>query len=109
MMQLFPAIRSRTTGKISVRKPLAATGGLTLLAAAILLYPNPPRIAGIRSPVTVRPNESLAAAITAAKPGTTIVVKAGTYREKLTTARSGTAALPITIRAEGKVILEGKG
>lgn len=51
-------------------------------------------------------------ALEQAKPGTTMLVQAGTYPEFITTARNGTAEQPITLQATGKVILvgrEGKG
>lgn len=46
-------------------------------------------------------------ALTQAAPGTVIIVKPGTYAERITTVRNGTAAQPITLQAEGKVILTG--
>lgn len=83
-------------------------GGLLLLAVVISFFPKA-RVAGVRSPITVTPGQSLAAAVAASRPGDTIVVKAGTYREKLVTARNGTAKKLITLTAEAGVVLTGDG
>lgn len=48
-------------------------------------------------------------ALSKATPGTTIMVKAGEYKEYLTTTRSGAAGKPITLKAEGVVRLVGDG
>ena len=50
--------------------------------------------------VTVRPGESIQAAIDAADPGTEITIKRGTYEESLTITKDG-----IELRGEGAVLL----
>ena len=49
----------------------------------------------------VHPGESIQAAVDAASPGDTVVVKAGTYRENVTIHTNG-----LTLRAQGSVTLE---
>lgn len=91
------------------------TVGLTLALLFLAVVTNlflvwqRPRVAGIVSPVVVRPGQSIGAAISAAQPGTTVLVKAGTYREKLVTARSGTVKAPITLKGEAGAVLVGSG
>ncbi len=51
--------------------------------------------------------ETIQAAVDAATAGDTVTVPAGTYREKITTARSGTADEPITIVGPESAVLRG--
>jgi hypothetical protein len=44
------------------------------------------------------PMRTIQNAVNVAQPGDTIMVRGGTYRETVTTSRSGTAEAPITIR-----------
>jgi len=57
----------------------------------------------------VQPWKTIGKAASSVQPGDTVFVKAGTYRETVILAQSGTAAEPITIQAypgqEGKVII----
>src|SRR5262245_60709116 len=48
----------------------------------------------------VNPGESIQAAINAAAAGDVVTIKAGTYAESLKSAKDGTTAQPITLRAE---------
>jgi len=50
---------------------------------------------------------TIQAAVDAAMAGDTVTVPAGTYREKVTTARSGTADAPITIVGPESAVLRG--
>lgn len=109
MMWIFPAIHSVIMGKTSARK-VTIVAGAVLAVALFGRFDWPlPRVAGIRSPTVVGPGQSLAAAVSAARPGTTIVVRPGVYREKLVTARHGTARSPITIKANPGAVLAGEG
>jgi hypothetical protein len=49
---------------------------------------------------------SIQAAANAARAGDTVLVSAGTYNEKVSTVRSGTANARITFRASGKVVIK---
>ncbi|MGN6150512.1 MAG: right-handed parallel beta-helix repeat-containing protein [Lysobacteraceae bacterium] len=55
------------------------------------------------------PFRTIQAAADVAQPGDTIIVQAGTYRETVTPARSGTALQPITIRAASSTDRLGSG
>ncbi len=56
------------------------------------------------------PWKTLKHALEVLQPGDTLKVAAGTYREKLTITRGGDAtAGPITLQADGAVIISGKG
>lgn len=79
---------------------------LLVAAGAIFLWQKP-RVAGVRSPIVVRSGGSIAAALRVAQPGTTILVKPGVYREKLTTIHDGSARGPITVKGESGAILQG--
>lgn len=70
-------------------------------------HPTLPNITGIKTTVTVNPGSSITTALAKAKPGTRIIVKAGTYPEHIITHRSGSSSLPIILQAKGKVILTG--
>lgn len=107
-MWLLPAIFSRTTARISARSLTVGVLLLALLGALVLVWQRP-HVAGLMSPTTVRPGESLAATVAAAGPGSVIVVKPGVYREQLVTAQSGTARRPIIIRAEPGAVVQGEG
>lgn len=52
--------------------------------------------------------QTIQAAANAATPGTTVVVRPGTYREAVTIKNSGTASAPITFRADPGVYLDGE-
>ena len=61
-------------------------------------------------PGTVQqPWKTLAHAMATLKPGDTAHVLEGTYEEKLMITRGGAEGSPITLKAEGAVILSGKG
>src|SRR4051794_1062689 len=51
-----------------------------------------------------QPWRTIAKAATMMKAGDTSIVNAGTYNEKVSTARAGTASARITFRANGKAI-----
>jgi hypothetical protein len=55
------------------------------------------------------PMQTLAAAITNLNPGDTLYLRAGTYRETLTAANSGTAVSPITIAAYSNEVVTLSG
>lgn len=107
-MPRFQVIHSVTTAKTSVLR-LGLLAGVLSVAAAGLFFWHAPRVAGLRSPIIVHPGGSVAAALRAAQPGTTILVKAGTYKGNFTTIHGGTARAPITIKAESGAILQGSG
>ncbi len=52
------------------------------------------------------PFQTISHALSQVKPGTTIVVLPGTYNEHITTKVHGTKQSPITLQAQGKVILK---
>lgn len=79
------------------------------LAVGAFSFWSRPHVAGIQSPVIIRPGQSIQAALSAAQPGATILVKPGTYTEKLVTVRSGTATAPITLWGEPGAVLAGGG
>ncbi len=54
-----------------------------------------------------KPFKTIQHALDLASPGTTILVGEGTYKEHLVTKTNGTLSLPITLKAEGKVVLKG--
>lgn len=54
------------------------------------------------------PLQTLGAAASRAKPGTTVLLAAGTYHEQLVTRTAGTAEAPITFRSlDGRAIIDG--
>ncbi|HEV7298465.1 MAG TPA: DUF1565 domain-containing protein [Tepidisphaeraceae bacterium] len=55
------------------------------------------------------PVRTIQQAVSLAKPGDSVVVREGTYRETVTTSHSGTAAAPITIRSheDERVVVSG--
>lgn len=55
------------------------------------------------------PWQTIQRAMNTLKPGDTAHVTAGTYREKVRIQVSGVAKAPLTLKAEGAVILSGKG
>jgi hypothetical protein len=57
--------------------------------------------------VPVSTAAQLTAALSAARPGQTIVLAAGTYAGRFTAAASGTAAQPITLRGAEAAVLDG--
>jgi len=59
--------------------------------------------------LTVNPGESIQATMNEAVPGDVIVIMAGIYDEDLSTESDGTEASPITMRAEGEVIITAPG
>jgi parallel beta-helix repeat protein len=56
-----------------------------------------------------RPWKTLSHAAANLKPGDTAHVLEGTYRDKVMFTRGGTEGAPITLKAEGHVIISGKG
>lgn len=56
-----------------------------------------------------KPYRTIARALALAQPGTTILVRSGTYREYLRTRADGTAEAPIVLRATGAVRLTSDG
>lgn len=81
---------------------------LALAVGAFSFWPRP-QVAGIQSPVIVRPGQSIQAALANAQPGASILVKPGVYTEKLTTFHSGTAKALITLWGEPGAVLAGSG
>ncbi len=59
-------------------------------------------VGGGGSGISTSPFGRIQQALDVAQPGDTITVGPGTYRESLQTARSGTAALPIRLRAQAE-------
>jgi len=60
-------------------------------------------VVGTKTSTTVTSANALQSALSQAGPGTTIVVKGGNYSGDFTLSKSGNAAKPITIRADGNV------
>lgn len=54
-----------------------------------------------------KPFKTIQHALDLAYAGTTILVEAGTYKEHLVTKKNGTPLAPITLKAQGKVVLKG--
>jgi len=52
---------------------------------------------------------TIQAGLNAAQPGDTVEVRAGTYNERVTFPRSGTAGKYITLRGEPGAIIDGTG
>lgn len=59
--------------------------------------------------ITTTPQAGLQYALDGAKPGDTIVLGDGVYREDIVTRRSGTKTAPITIKGSPNAILKGDG
>src|SRR5882724_8591153 len=55
------------------------------------------------------PFQTIQHAASLAKPGDTVLIRGGTYHEKVTPARSGTAALPITYQAYNNEVVTVSG
>lgn len=73
-----------------------AIGALAVLATSALTASAASAASGAAGTITVRPGQSIQAAVDAAKPGDTIVVKAGTYHESVTIAKN-----QITLKGAG--------
>lgn len=54
-----------------------------------------------------KPYRTISYALSKAVPGTMIIVKAGTYAERIVTAVDGTADQPIELQTDGRVVLTG--
>jgi hypothetical protein len=83
---------------------------LPLILAALLAILGPVTVAAPAdaATTTVTTASGLTAAVKAAKPGTTITLKAGTYKlANLTLAANGTSSKPITLTGAGAVITTG--
>lgn len=66
--------------------------------------------ANAQTTVFVNPGQSIQSAVNAATPGTTIVVRAGTYNQKvLFSSKNGTSGNFIKLQADAGVILSGTG
>jgi hypothetical protein len=80
-----------------VRRALtaSATGVLTALALVV------PASQSVAATTTVATQAQLTQAVSSAKPGDVIALKAGTYSGGISITRSGTAAAPITLTAAG--------
>jgi hypothetical protein len=61
-------------------------------------------VIGVQATETVSSANALQAALSQAGPGTTIIVREGSYNGDFTLSKSGNAAKPITIRADGQVV-----
>lgn len=83
-----------------VRPPGAPqAGGAAAKAAEVTYYVSPAGKDTNPGTAIDAPLQTIQRAVDLAMPGSTIVVRAGVYRETVTTARSGTPTAPITIRA----------
>lgn len=101
----------------AARRLASLLSAITLLSLSVL----PARAAAVYHVENGNPNASpdgpgtvlapfstISAALAAhPEPGAWILVKAGTYRERVVVPGSGTPSLPIVIRAEGAVVLDG--
>jgi len=103
-------------GPPRARAGIALAAGILLgsgaaLARADTVYVDASNYYGLISPdgSAARPYGSISAALAArGGPGTTILVRPGTYREQVNLSRSGSADAPLVIQASGPgVILDG--
>lgn len=56
-----------------------------------------------------KPWRTISHAMASLKPGDTAHVLEGTYSDKVTITKGGTEGLPVTLKAEGEVVISGKG
>jgi pectin methylesterase-like acyl-CoA thioesterase len=80
---------------------IAATFGLAGVAQAASFYVSPQGSDANRGTSINAPLRTIQQAVNAARPGDTILVRGGTYRETISTPRSGTSRAPITIQNYG--------
>jgi PKD repeat protein len=95
---------STTTPASTTRPPATSTTTPPASASDIWVAPAGSNSA---SGTSSAPLKTVGAALAKAAPGVTIHVLPGTYAETLTAATSGRADAPITLRAEGRVVLAG--
>jgi parallel beta-helix repeat protein len=88
---------------------LSTLSASAALAATVIRVDNTHPNASPNGPGTVlAPYSSIMAALNANRdPGTWVLVRPGTYRERVSVPASGSANQPIVIRAEGEVIVDG--
>lgn len=79
----------------------------TVSAAATLFFVAPNGSDNTASGSSTTPFKTINYALKRVTPGTTVIVREGTYKEKVQTVLSGTSTSPITIQAQGKVALAG--
>lgn len=82
---------------------IALTGATHHAAAA---SPADLCVIGTHATTTVSSSKALQSALSQASPGTTIVVRGGTYSGDFTLSKSGNASKPITVRAAGKATFQ---
>ncbi len=88
----------------------AATAALFTANAATLVVNNAAAGADDANPGTPeKPFKTINAAAQVARPGDTVLVRAGTYRERIAPAQGGTAAAPVTYMAAPGELVEVKG
>lgn len=81
--------------------------GQTSSAKTSTWYVSPTGTNTAKSGTPTQPFKTISYALSKAKPGTTIIVLAGTYPEHIKTSVNGTASQRITLQAQGQVILTG--